>query len=469
VLGIGLLACLVRGIYVAAVTPPFQTPDEYGHYDYVLYLSHIDWGRFLVGDVARPVGYNDVTTDELWAVTRATGTESHLRGQGLPARLPTRDRQLAAGAAYQPSDSHQALSTKVVVAPQFNYPILYYGAAALMVKGLRVATSNPVAAYYLVRSASLVFALVTVWLTWLIAGAMFGPEDWLPAAFSVAFVALQPQLGMLGSSVQSDVLTVTLTTLAGYVAVRYAQTPTRRLAITQGAVIGLLLLTKLHAAAAAAAAFAVLVAWPIRRPEHVRSGLINLAVTASIAAVVGLWWYVRAYVLFGSAVGMVGDFKTAGFAGPRHNVRVWLAQWRLTYDSFWGMWGWLEVPLPGAYYAMLSWLSAISLVPLVRLPSVTGWRGPALAVVYWVALVTAYAGVMGAVAAFVGPVHNNQGRHWLPIVAAVALLLGHAGAALAQRSRALGYVLLALWCLALSAANARLTLDTSTFYGGYGL
>ena len=465
----GLLACLVRGAFVAAATPPFQTPDEYGHYDYVLYLSYIDWGRFLAGNVAPPVGYNDVTTDELWAVTRATGTEPHLRGQGLPARLPALERQLEAGATYEPTDSHDALSTKVVVAPQFNYPILYYGSAALMVKGLRVLTRNPVLAYYLVRSASLVFVLLTVWLTWRIARVMFGSDDWLPTAFSVAFVALQPQLGMLGSSVQSDVLTITLTTLAGYVAVRYAQTPTRRLALVQGAVIGLLFLTKLHAAAAVAGAFAVLVAFPVRHRAHVRTAVLDLAVAAGVAAIIGVWWYVRAFVLFGSAVGMVGDFKTAGFGGPRQNVRAWLAQWRLTHESFWGMWGWLEVPLPRAYYTTLSWLSAISLLPLVRRAPFMGWRAPAAApVVYWVALAIAYTGIMGAVAALVGPVHNNQGRHWLPIVAALALLLGYAGGVLTSRSRTLGYLLLTLWCLALTAANVQLTHDTSVFYGGYG-
>ena len=131
--------------------------------------------------------------------------------------------------------------------------------------------------------------------------------------------------------------------------------------------------------------------------------------------------------------------------------------------------GWLEVPLPRAYYTTLSWLSAISLLPLVRRAPFMGWRAPAAApVVYWVALAIAYTGIMGAVAALVGPVHNNQGRHWLPIVAALALLLGYAGGVLTSRSRTLGYLLLTLWCLALTAANVQLTHDTSVFYGGYG-
>ncbi|HTU99949.1 MAG TPA: hypothetical protein VMF13_05400 [Luteitalea sp.] len=36
VLALGLVACLLKGVVTAAVTPPFQTPHEYGQYDYVL-------------------------------------------------------------------------------------------------------------------------------------------------------------------------------------------------------------------------------------------------------------------------------------------------------------------------------------------------------------------------------------------------------------------------------------------------
>jgi hypothetical protein len=239
-----------------------------------------------------------------------------------------------------------------------------------------------------------------------------------------------------------------------------------RLACAQGLVIGALLLTKLHAAAAAAAAFGVVAAWCTPR-RGLREAGRHVASAAAVAAIVGLWWYVRAYVLYGSPTGMVGDFRTAQFAGKRQNILTWLSQWRLTHDSFWGVWGWLEVPLPGAYYAVLSTLGVVSVVPLAGgLARRRAFPEQGIASsVYWVALVGAYAAIMVAVAALIGPVHNNQGRHWLPLVGAVALLLGVSGQMIGERRRTVAYTLLGAWCIALTAANVRLIRAMGLFYG----
>lgn len=469
VLWIALTACLLKGLLTAAVTPAFQTPDEYGHYDYVLYLSHIRWLPFLRGDVAKPTGYNDVTTDELWAVTRATATESHLRGRGLRKPLPSLGNQIAGGRSFSPSDAHEQLRTKLVVPPQFNYPVLYYGAAAALVRLVRLFTTNPVVAYYVVRLASLGLTLFSVYFVWRTAVLAFGPTEWLPAAGAAAFTALQPQLAMLGTSVQSDVLTIALVTLAGAVATAYAGSPTRSHALALGALIGLLLLTKIHAAAAVATAAAVLIAWS-RRSHGVTAVLSELISAAAIAAILGLWWYARSYLLYGSATGMVGDFKTAQFAGRRQNIRAWVAQWRLTVESFWGVWGWLEVPLPRWYYAALGWLSGLTALPAVAaLLKRHVWRSQSAVLVYWSVLSLAYAGIMIVVAALIGPVHNNQGRHWMPLITVPALLLAAAGAILQEHSALLAKLLLGVWCAILLAANIRLALSTSAFYGGYGL
>ena len=42
-----VVSALLKGVALAFFIPPFQTPDEYGHYDYVLYLSKVPVGRFL--------------------------------------------------------------------------------------------------------------------------------------------------------------------------------------------------------------------------------------------------------------------------------------------------------------------------------------------------------------------------------------------------------------------------------------
>lgn len=259
-----LLACLAKGLLASWATPPFQTPDEYGHYDYALYLSHIDPLDFLAGRITRPTAYHDITTDELWAVTRATGTELHLRGSGRVHPLPGVRQQLAAGATFIPSDTHETLRRATVVPAQFNYPVLYYGSVAVLVKGVRLVTPNPVAAYYVARTASLGLLLLTVWFAWRTATVVFADVGHGPpaVALSTLLVALHPQLTMLGTSVQSDMLTVLLVTVAGWYAARLATTPSVRDSTMLAVVTGALLLTKLHAALVVGVAASALLAWP---------------------------------------------------------------------------------------------------------------------------------------------------------------------------------------------------------------
>lgn len=464
ILLVGLLVAAAKGLVAAWVTPAFQTPDEYGHYDYVLYLSHIHWSEFLAGRVARPTAYNDVTTSELWAVTRATGTESHLRGTGLRKPLPTLRAQVVAASAFAPVDTHGALKQKVVVAPQFNYPILYYGGMALLVKALRTAgVDNPVVAYYVVRGCSLVLLLATIACVWTMLAAAFPDEaDVLAVAGGTWFVALQPQLTMLATSVQSDMLTIVLTTAAIGLGARAGRQDGRPIGLAAGLLCGLLLLTKLHAAAAALAGLTglVVVLGVLGRSPRFAADVARMW---TLAGLIGGWWYVRSYLLYGSYTGMVGQFRTAGFGSRRANLRGWIGQWPLTYESFWGIWGWLEVPLPTWMYVMLGCVAIVT-VALACRRAVDGAHTRALTLlsVNAAGIALAYAGVMAVVAVVVGPFHNNQGRHWLPLVAAVALVVAVASKGRAGRKGRGGLVL--AWCVVLLVANGLLIERMLRFY-----
>ncbi len=424
-----LLACVlvaaVKGLVAAYVTPPFQTPDEYGHYDYVLYLSYIDWAEFMAGNVARPTAYNDITTEELWAVAEATGTESHLRGQGLRRPLPEYRAQVAAATGFRRIDTHDALSRKVVLAAQFNYPVLYYGGLSVLARAMRAIGANPVLVYHTVRMCSLLLLLGTVYLTWRMLVNLFpAPADLWAVLGGTAFVALQPQLTMLGSSVQSDMLTILLTTGALAVGVRAARDRATMLWPQAGLICGALLLTKLHAAVAVLVGFSCLLA-VLSWAERSRVRLVSIAYVWAVAGVLGGWWYLRSYLLYGSYTGMVGAFRTASSGSPGQNIRSWVAQWRLTHESFWGMWGWLEVPLPAWLYLTLGSLAAVTAMLACRHAPRLLRRPPfAMATVHVVAIAVAYACIMIAVAALIGPVHNNQGRHWLPLVGIAAIGVG---------------------------------------------
>jgi hypothetical protein len=452
-----LIACLGKGLLIAWVTPPFQTPDEYGHYDYVLYLSHVDWVEFLRGNTARPTRFDDVTTKELWAVTAATGTETHLRSGRLVTPMPRFLPQVEAGRGFVATDEDAALRGRVAVPPQFNYPILYYGGCALVVKATRWWTPNPVIAYHVVRGTSQVIVLATVAVLWLFLQIGMRTDDWRPAALALVFAALQPELGMLGASVQSDVLTVFLVSLSALTAVTYAQRRRPRDAAWFGFVVGLLLLTKVHAAGAASAAFGMLALVDGRRSGLSRVAR-HLAVAGGVALVTGGWWYLRSGLLFGNLTGMVGDFRSPGFGSPRQNVLSWVTQWPLTVKSFWGIWGWLEVPVADAYY----WALSVALIGTCALGVFRPLRS-ALAhterwlVWYPVLLTAAYAAVMVLVAAVVGPYHNSQGRHWLPVIVLPCVVLAVAGQRCSVRGwRRAGTALVVGWAALLAATNGAL-------------
>jgi hypothetical protein len=77
---------------------------------------------------------------------------------------------------------------------------------------------------------------------------------------------------------------------------------------------------------------------------------------------------------------VVGEFHTDLFGSRRDNLRMWLSMFPLTYTSFWGNWGWLEVPLPSwalwglSIATVLSGLSAcrptvVRGIPIVILPA----------------------------------------------------------------------------------------------------
>lgn len=457
VLALVLVAGLIKGGLIAWATPPFQTPDEYGHYDYVLYLSHVDLAEFLRGNIAKPTRFDDVTTKELWAVTAATGTETHLRHGRLHTPMPAFRAQVAAARGFVPADEDQALRTRVAVPPQFNYPILYYGACALVVKAVRWWTPNPVVAYYVVRWTSLIVVLATVAVLWLFLRAGMRTEDWRPMALALVFAALQPELGMLGTSVQSDVMTVFLVTLSAYAGLVYSLRRRARDACWFGVVVGLLLLTKVHAAAPTALAFGAL-AFAGARDVGVRRVGKHLAIAGTAAVLVGGWWYVRSSLLFGSVTGMVGDFRTGGFGTRRQNVMAWLSQWPLTVKSFWGMWGWLEVSVADVYY----WVLSAALIGTCALCVLRPRQGSGHALERWVVwypvtLTVCYAAVMVVVAATVGPYHNSQGRHWLPVIVLPSVALAIAGQRCSERGwRHLGTALVVMWTILLVSTNGAL-------------
>jgi hypothetical protein len=484
-LSLVLALAAVKGALLIALIPPFQTPDEYAHYDYVLYLSRVSpagfvAGRGLVGATLEPTEY---ATREVGCLAAATGAGAHFDDASPVRAVPWREA-IANAAPCGGLDTASSLEQGGRLNTIFNYPPLYYAAVSLVVRAARAAGLNPLLAYYLARALSILLLCAAVALT-----AVLGARLGVGAAVTFAaalVVALHPQLSMLSVAVQPDMLGLVLVTLglAGLVAA--IARPQPRHAAWVGLVIGLLLLTKLHLALPLLGAGAALAAVAAMR-GHARQALGAAAVGAGVAAGVGGWWYARSWVLFGNVLGFVETGRDTGASASfllnlRHFVELRGAD---LLRSYWGVWGWLDYGLP---HGLLPWLGLLSVAPAVLLLAGahavywaprSGGEGPApdrLNVPGLLVVGLAFAGFaaqMVAITGLLGSV-NDQGRHWLGYVAVHALyfaapllLLTPPGLDAAARwassragfTRALAAVLLVVTaCLALASLATRVPL-----------
>jgi hypothetical protein len=248
-------------------------------------------------------------------------------------------------------------------------------------------------------------------------------------------LALHPQLSMLSVAVQPDMLGLVLVTVALLGGVRAIEHPTAGNAAWLGLATGLVLLTKLHLALPLMAVAAIVAVAGVAR-GHGLGAVRRAGIAGGIAAAVGGWWYLRSWLLFGNAMGLMETGRDTGASDSfllnlRHFVELRGAE---VLRSYWGVWGWLDYGLP---HALLPWLGLLAVAPAALLlvgAHMVSWAPPAksddaagdgvnVAGLLVVTLAFAlFAAQMIAITGLYGIV-NDQGRHWLGYAAVQALYL----------------------------------------------
>ncbi len=197
------------------------------------------------------------------------------------------------------------------------------------------------------------------------------------AAFAATFIALLPQHLAIMSSYNNDALSEALLALAVLLSVRMIMKrdafAAGRLAIL-AVVVGLCFITKAQAYLALPVALlgGFLAARRADAPDNAFPSLLRVVlVVLGLSALIGLPWWVRSVRLYGGA-----DFLGL----QRHNAVVvgqpttaeWLAAyglggvlwrlWQTTFQSFWGQFGWMSIPLDRRIYLALLVFTLISAV-----------------------------------------------------------------------------------------------------------
>ncbi|MCB9148633.1 MAG: DUF2142 domain-containing protein [Caldilineaceae bacterium] len=334
-----LLIYGVLGVWYSLVVPPFETPDEPFHY---AFARHLAQGNGL--PVQRP------DEEGPWAQEGSqaplyymlTGLLTSAIDQSDYAALATRNPRANIGDPLYPGNK--------------NF-MLYSGASHAM-RGANLAL-------HVGRWFSLLLGGLTVYFTWATARLALPNRPEL-AAVSALFAALIPQFLFLSASFSNDNLIIAASAATLYWLARLlVQSRTRTIRASEWLVLGCLLgmaaLSKLHGLGlfGLAALCGLWITW--RRRDWLLP-LRALAPVAVPALIIAGWWYWRNYTLYGDWLGIQHLLE---INGQRAKSLNWSGLWgelRGLRYSFWGLFGWFNIPLPTWVYAVFDGMVVLGIV-----------------------------------------------------------------------------------------------------------
>ncbi|NLT73388.1 MAG: DUF2142 domain-containing protein [Chloroflexi bacterium] len=333
-LGLILLMYVGLGGAYAACTPAWQAPDEPAHYNYVRHIVE-------------------------------TGALPELRSGDYPAEYLEEIK-----AARFPRD----LSVDPIRYEAHQPPLYYLLAAPAFALGRALGMETPLLP---VRLVSLALGGLSLLAAFSLLRTLLPHRPDL-ALGATAFVAFLPMRLAVTGAANNDALAELVLGLVVWQLLLIERKDWRTgPSLLLGLTVGLAFLTKLQAYIAAPLAFFAW-AWAMRRAR--RSGrplwplAIQGALTAGVALAVVAPWLMRNASLYGPGdlLGMVrhdavagAQLTTAQFVAERGLVGALKAAALTTFQSFWGQFGWMGVPLPTRIYQALAALAALAILGAV--------------------------------------------------------------------------------------------------------
>ena len=405
---IGIFA-LLAGLY-SIVVPPFETPDEIWHYAFV---QHLASGKGL------PV--SEPNTPALWRQQGVQAPGYYLAAAALTAAFDQDDFP----AIYGRANPHAAIGQPDATANR-NF-LIHHADEAWPWHG-------SVLGLHITRFFSVLLAAVTLWATYRTL-VLITDRRW--ALIGTALVGFIPQFIFISAAASNDNAINALAALVLWRLVALVVAPPEPrysrnalgFALALGCLLGLALLSKLSALGLVALTGLALLlsAW---RARSWRTLIVSsLAVGLPALAIAG-WWYGRNWALYRDP--LAWNIWRANIL-----LRLFPAGWRTVIAelgslerSFWGLFGWLNVPYPAWVYGafrvlaiglalglllhVARWL--IALARRNRPPFDWRWAGGWL-LILWLGLL-AFSWVR-----FMRIAPAAQGRYFFPAAPSLALLL----------------------------------------------
>lgn len=469
-----LAAVLLLGIAWALVVPPFQAPDEQSHVGYVQSLVE---GPGIPGEPDRPA----FSTEQMAAQTAVNSDQTAGNLSVNPEWTPLTSDRWRRMAAELPEGARSDGGGNAN--PAWSNPPLFYLYDTIP---YAVASGGDFfARLTAMRLAAVLWLLVTVLGTWLLAGEVLGRNRLLQlVAASVA--GMLPMVTHISAQVGPDTQLYGLWSLALWLGVRILKRGiTTATAIGLLGVVGLAILTKATSYALVPAALLALVVgvWRIR-DERPRAVVVAAAGIAALAVPV-VAWFLAARALDHAAAAQVAATSKGGgtdwrqlasylwqyylprlpFMSPFNTTGGGLPAFHIWVEQGGAAFGWLEVRFPRPVYklfaAIVALVAAASIARLVVTRHSIDRAAAAFLLVATASLVLAlhwtdYHNVTGGAGAFM------QGRYLFPLIAIAGLAVAQALAWLrgSARRAGAGVVLGALFALQLCS----LALIATRFY-----
>jgi len=327
-----LLTCFaLLAVYYSVVIPPFETPDEIWHY---AFIQHVATGRGL--PVSTP------GTQALWRQQGVQAPGYYLVAAGLTAWIDQSDFP----AVYARANPHRAIG-EPDAATNRNY-LIHHADEEWPWRGSFLAL-------HLARLFSVALGVVTLWAGYRGVALVLGPR---PALMGAAVVAFIPQFIFISAAASNDNAVNALASLVLWqlvsliVAPPTAERPgapwARRFAWL-GVLLGLALLSKLSSLALIGLA-GLTVLGAARRARSWRVIVDAALWTGLPAAVIGGWWYVRNRQLYGDLLAWNVWEANILLRAERAGWTTIVGELGSLFRSFWGLFGWLNIPYPEWVY-----------------------------------------------------------------------------------------------------------------------
>jgi 4-amino-4-deoxy-L-arabinose transferase-like glycosyltransferase len=326
-----LLIYLIVGGLFAINTPDWQAPDEPAHYNYVRQLAAGKWPIIEEGDY-----------DQAY--------QSEVISSGFDPRYSVSPFEYE---DYQPPMYYLLLT-----------PVFWLTGGSLLA----------------LRLVSVLLGAGVVLFAYLIVERLFPGREWLALSAAV-FVAFLPQHVAMLAAVNNDSLAELLIAAILWLLIGLLLTGQRRAGWPQpgsadrallaiGLLLGLGLLTK-ATVYIMVPVIGLSLLWLYRgkwRPL-IRNGVMVYGPAVLLG---GVWW-VRNLSVYGSwdvlGIGahnavVIGQPQTVEWIAERGLLQTLVAFGQTTFQSFWGQFGWMGVPMPGWIYRLLLLLSLAAVMGL---------------------------------------------------------------------------------------------------------